>query len=136
MSNLKILMADDEPEILGLMAHRIAIRGYDIIMARDGEEAWAKIQNDLPDVILLDLIMPKLSGFEVLANLRKNPPSKKWQPVIIVSAHGELENVKKGIELEAEHYMTKPCSIDDILKAIKLVVSLIPQHKSSSELQE
>jgi two-component system, OmpR family, KDP operon response regulator KdpE len=135
MPPLKILMADDEPEILDIMARKIAARGYDVIPARDGEEAWGKIQSELPDIVLLDLTMPKMGGFDVLRELRENPPGDKWQPVIIVSARTELDDIKKGLSLEAEHYIMKPCSVDDILKAIRLVSSLIPQHKSSSELR-
>jgi DNA-binding response OmpR family regulator len=79
--------------------------------------------------------MPKMNGFEVLKNLREHPPAEKWQPVIIVSARTGLEDVKKGLSLEAEHYILKPCSINDILKAIRLMTSLIPQHKSPSEMK-
>ena len=133
MLNLKILMADDEPEVLGIMAKKIATQGYTVITAEDGEEAWKKIQNESPDIILLDLNMPKMDGFEVLRLLRENPLDAKWQPVIIISARTELEAVKKGLSMEAEHYILKPCSVDNILKAIKLMASLIPQHKSLSE---
>ena len=135
MKNLKVLMADDEPEVLDIMAKKVFVQGYTVIKAHDGEEAWQKIQKESPDIIILDLNMPKKSGFEVLQQLRENPPEEKWQPVIIVSARHELEDVKKGLSLEAEHYIVKPCSIEDIIKAIKLVAYLIPQHKSPSEIK-
>ena len=77
--------------------------------------------------------MPQKGGFEVLKELREHPPEQKWQPVIIVSARGELDDVKKGLSLEAEHYLVKPCPIENILKAIKLMAALIPQHKSPWE---
>jgi len=131
---LKILMADDEIEILKIMAKKIAQEGFDVVTALDGQEAWEKIQTETPDVILLDLNMPKMNGFEVLKALRDYPSSDKWQPVIIISTRGELEDIQKGLSLEAEHYLVKPCSIDNILKAIQLVIKLIPHHKSSSEL--
>ena len=136
MLNLKILMADDETEILEIMAKKIAIAGYQVITAQDGQEAWEKIQSELPDVILLDLAMPKMSGFDVLRELRAHPPTEKWQPVIIISAKGELADIQKGLSLDAEHYIMKPCSVDEVLKAIRIVVSLIPQRKSVSEIQE
>ena len=101
--NLKILVADDETEILEIMAKKIAAKGYDVIAAADGEEAWQKIQSESPDIIVLDLNMPKRNGFEVLRELREHPPEEKWQPVIIVSARGELEDIKEGLSLEAEH---------------------------------
>ncbi len=133
---LKILMADDEPEILEIMAKKIAQEGFDVIQAIDGQEAWEKIQSESPDVVLLDLNMPKMNGFEVLKALRDHPSPEKWQPVIIVSTRGELEDIQKGLSLEAEHYLVKPCSVDNILKAIQLVAKLIPQHKSPSELAD
>ena len=136
MQNLKILIADDEPDILDIMAKKIFVQGYTVMKAQDGQEAWEKIQSESPDIIILDLNMPKMNGFEVLQQLRENPPEeKKWQPVIIVSARKELDDIKKGLSLEAEHYLVKPCSIEDILKAIRLVTSLIPHHKSPSELK-
>jgi len=133
---LKILMADDEPEILGIMAKRITQEGFDVISALDGQEAWEKIQSESPDIVLLDLNMPKMNGFEVLKALRDHPSPEKWQPVIIISTRGELEDIQKGLSLEAEHYLVKPCSVDNILKAIQLVAKLIPQHKSPSELED
>ena len=136
MENLKVLMADDEPEILDIMAKKVFVQGYTVIKAHDGQQAWEKIQSESPDIIILDLNMPKKNGFEVLQQLREHPPEEKWQPVIIVSARNELEDIKKGLSLEAEHYLVKPCSIEDIFKAIRLVASLIPQHKSPSELKD
>ena len=129
----KILIADDEIEILEIMAKKISERGYDVVTASDGEEAWQKIKSESPDIIVLDLNMPGRNGFEVLQELRENPPEEKWQPVIIVSARTELEDVKKGLALEADHYLTKPCSVEYVLMAIKRMEGLIPQHKSSSE---
>lgn len=133
MIDLKILMVDDEPDVLSVMAKKVAYEGYSVITAVDGEDAWQKIVNDLPDIIVMDINMPKKDGFEVLKDLRENPPSSKWMPVIIVSARNELEDVKKGYDLEADHYITKPCQVLDILKGIKLMASLISQRKSSSD---
>ena len=135
MSAIKVLIADDENDILEVMEKRVAAEGYQVVTAKDGQEAWDKIRSESPDVILLDLTMPKMDGLTVLKNLRENPPSAKWQPVIIVSARGELEDMKKGFGLEADHYLAKPCDIEVILRAIKLMVSLIPQRKSKLEME-
>lgn len=129
-SEIKILMADDEEIILEIMASRVAAQGYKVVTARDGLEAWDKIVSESPDIIILDLTMPNMDGWQVLNKLRKEPPSSKWQPVIIVSAQSETEKIKQGLEAEADHYLTKPCRIDDILKAIKLMTALIPQRDS------
>ncbi|MCA9408063.1 MAG: response regulator [Candidatus Omnitrophica bacterium] len=130
MTNIKILMADDEEDILGIMAKKIAAEGYEVVTAKDGREAWEKIEAEDPDVVLLDINMPELDGFQVLKKLRENPPSTKWQPVIIISARRELDDLKKGYSLEADHYITKPCQVSDILKAIKLMLNLKSQRKT------
>ena len=131
MPQIKVLMAEDEPEVLEIMSKRVSANGYTVITARDGQEAWDKIQQESPDVIVLDLVMPKQNGFEVLKRVRERPSSGRWQPVIIVSAKRELEDMKAGYELEADHYITKPCQVEDILKSIQLMARLIPQHRNS-----
>ena len=133
MSAIKVLVADDEPDILNVMTRRIRTEGYDVITAADGQEAWEKICRDNPDIILLDLIMPKMDGYVILEKLRKRPVGKKWAPVIIVSAQGELADIRRGFDLEADHYITKPCRMEDVLKGVQLMVKLIPQRKDSSE---
>ncbi len=132
---IKILMADDEEDILSVMAKKISKEGYQVVTACNGQEAWDKIQSESPDVVILDLTMPKLDGFQVLKNLRENPPTAKWQPVIIVSARRELEDMQQGFSMEADHYISKPCTVSDILKAVELMIKLIPQHKSQAETQ-
>jgi CheY-like chemotaxis protein len=127
---IKILIADDEELVLEIMARKIASQGYEVIAVKDGQEAWAKIISEVPDIIILDLNMPKMDGWAVLSQLRQKPPTKRWQPVIIISAQNELENFQKGMNLEADHYLTKPCQIEDILKAIRLMLSLVPQRQT------
>ena len=134
MQDIKVLMADDEPDVLEIMAKKVASKGYNVITASDGRQAWEKICFESPDVILLDLTMPGMDGFEVLQQLRQRPPGSKWQPVIIVSAKKELEDMKKGYSLEADHYIPKPCSVDDITRAIQRMVQLIPQRKPETDL--
>lgn len=135
MEQIKVLIADDEKDIIDIMAKKVRDAGYVVFESYDGQDAWDKIETVDPDVILLDLTMPKMDGFEVLKKLREDPPLKKWRPVIIVSAKGELDDMKKGFSLEADHYITKPCKMEDVLKAIRLMVGLIPQRKSSMEIE-
>ena len=136
LTSIKVLMAEDESEVLSIMSKKVAAEGYTVITANDGEEAWEKIQKESPDVIVLDLIMPKRNGYEVLRRVREQPTSARWQPVIIVSAKRELEDLQEGYALEADHYITKPCQIEDILRSIKLMIRLIPQHKRRSPIPE
>ena len=125
---IKILIADDEEMVLEIMARKIASQGYEVTTANNGQQAWDKIVSHSPDVIILDLNMPQMDGWAVLSRLRHDPPTKRWQPVIIVSAQTELDSFKKGVDLEADHYLTKPCQMEDILKSIRLMLSLIPQR--------
>src|SRR3989338_10016372 len=113
--HIKVLMAEDEPEVLDVMSRKIASAGYAVVTAHDGEEAWEKIKKESPDVIVLDLIMPKKNGFEVLRSVRERPTSSHWQPVIIVSAKRELEDLQEGYAIEADHYINKPRQAQDIL---------------------
>ncbi len=112
------------------MARKIASQNYEVITARDGQEAWEKIISTVPDIIISDLKMPKMNGWAVLSQLRQNPPTRRWQPVIIVSAQSDLADFQKGMDLQADHYLTKPCRIEDILKAIRLMLSLVPQRNT------
>jgi len=131
----KILVADDEPDVLEISAKKIKEAGYEVVTAKDGQEALDKIYKDRPDVIVLDIRMPRLDGFEVLKRLRANPIPGKWQPVIIVSALGELEDMKKGYSLEADYYIAKPCEIEVILKGISTMLHLIPVRKAQEEIK-
>ena len=127
---IKVLLADDEKDIVDLVKVSLIKEDYEVITAEDGQEALDKIRLEDPDIILLDLTMPKKGGFDVLKEVRENPTTDKWQPIIIVSASGELDDIQKGYSLEADHYITKPCTAADIIKSIKLMINLIPQRKT------
>ena len=134
MDRTKILIADDEPEILEIMAKRIASEGYEVVTASDGAVAWEKIQADMPDIIILDRSMPQLDGFGVLQRLRAAPPRNKWIPVIIVSALGDVKDLDEGMSLQADHYLVKPCPVEEIIRGIRLMMSLIPLRKADAEI--
>lgn len=134
MKNNTILIADDEKEITDILGKKIAAEGYTVIKAYDGQEAWEKIQSESPDVVIVDINMPRMDGLTVLKKVRENPPGGKWLPVIILSARREISDINEGFALEADQYLTKPCSTQDVLKAIRLMFSLIPQRKSRSEI--
>jgi DNA-binding response OmpR family regulator len=124
----KLLIVDDDKEIIDTLQPRLIKEGYEVAVAFDGEEALAKVKQDDPDVILLDLMLPKLNGFEVLKYIRENLKDR-WRPIIIISAQNELESIKKCYGLEADHYLSKPCSIDNVLRGVRTMISLIPLRK-------
>jgi len=123
----RILVVDDEKETVETLSGILLKNGYEVSTAFDGEEALRKVREDDPDVILLDLVMPKLNGYETLKEIREKH-NDKWRPVIIISAKTELESVQKCYNLEADHYLTKPCSLDNILRGIETMISLIPMR--------
>ncbi|MDO8749425.1 MAG: response regulator [Candidatus Omnitrophota bacterium] len=121
----KILVVDDERDAADIIKNRLIREGYEAVAAYDGQEALEKIKEENPDIILLDLMMPKLNGFEVLKELREKFKDK-WRPVIIVSAQDEIASLEKCYGMEADHYLTKPCDIEHILRGIRIMISLIP----------
>ncbi|MBI4708300.1 MAG: response regulator [Candidatus Omnitrophica bacterium] len=123
----KLLVVDDEKDVIEFLEKRLKHEGYDVVTAFDGEEALVRVKEDNPDVILLDLMLPKKNGFEVLKEVRENFKDK-WRPIIIVSAKTELDSVKTCYGLDADHYLTKPCTIENILRGIRTMISLIPMR--------
>jgi DNA-binding response OmpR family regulator len=123
--NFKILVVDDEKDIVEFMGRKLQQEGYATVGAYDGEEALLKVKNDDPDMVILDLTMPKLNGFEVLKEIR-DKHADKWRPVIIISGNSELESIKKGYNLEADLYLNKPCEMEHLLRGIKTLQSFIP----------
>lgn len=121
----KILVVDDDKDIVEAMRLRLIKEGYEAAAAYDGEEALRKVKEADPDVILMDLNMPKLNGFEALKEIREKCQDK-WRPIIIVSAQNELASVEKCYNMAADHYLTKPCDMDTILRGIRTMISLIP----------
>jgi DNA-binding response OmpR family regulator len=124
----KVLIADDEPDALEFAAKKIAGAGFQVVTAVDGVDAWDKIRSELPDVVVLDLNMPRKDGFSVLKDLRTTPPDARWRPVIILSARTEMDSYRQGFSLDADHYLSKPCSLDELVSAIRLMATLIPMR--------
>lgn len=121
------------PRFLRSFLNGLFKEGYEVISAQDGEEALNKIRKEDPDLIVLDIMMPKKNGFEVLEEIRSRPKANKWLPVIIVSAKDQFDDIRKGYNLDADYYITKPCSLDIFMNGIKTMVSLIPLRNLAQE---
>ena len=132
----KILIADDDSQILEVLSKRLIQEGYETVTALDGDDALNKIKKDDPDLIILDIMMPGKNGFDILKEIKSHPTSSKWQPVIIVSAKNQFEDIKKGYDLEADYYITKPCSLDNFVKGVKTMISLIPLRTTGQTKSE
>ncbi|MBI2035193.1 MAG: response regulator [Candidatus Liptonbacteria bacterium] len=115
----KILLVEDDPFLSSLLKSRLSKEGFALIYAADGEEALALAQKEKPDLVLLDLILPKKSGFEVLEVMRLDPRLEKT-PIMIVSNLGQDSDMVRGRELGAIAYFIKAkTSIDLLVKEIK-----------------
>ena len=118
----KILIVDDEPNIVLSLEFLMRHAGYEVFTAFDGDEALAVIEAERPDLILLDVIMPKRDGYAVCQTVRANPDWKAMR-VIMVTARGRDIEFEKGISLGADAYITKPFSAQDLLDKVQSLLS-------------
>lgn len=118
MSKAKVLIADDEPFNVEVLEQALDETDYQIITAANGQEAWEKIQSEQPDLILLDLMMPIMDGFAVLAKVKEDAMLRDI-PIIIVSAEQDSKSVVKGIKQGAEDYLTKPINTAQFVHKVK-----------------
>jgi len=102
----KILIVEDDKFLRELIVRKVSEEGYDIAEAFDGEEGSKKVKEEKPDLVLLDLILPGIDGFEVLAGIKQDPQTSSI-PVIILSNLGQTEDVEKGLKLGAIDYLVK-----------------------------
>lgn len=124
MANPKILFVDDDNFLRKVYEAELKEKNFDVILAQDGEEGLEKAQLEDPDLIILDMIMPKKSGFEVLTELQRNQKTRNI-PVIILSNLGQEDDKKKGIDLGAVDYLIK----DNI--TLGILVDKINQYLNS-----
>lgn len=114
----KILLVDDETGLVELMKMRLEREGYEVIAGYDGQEALGKARKEKPDLIILDLMLPKLDGYKVCGLLKKDARYSKI-PIIMFTARAEEEDRKIGEEVEADAYIVKPFEPKLLLTKIK-----------------
>ncbi len=117
----RILLVDDEPSILLSLEFLMEQEGYDVQTATDGDEALQAMSEKLPDLILLDIMMPKRDGFEVCQIIRANPEWKETK-IILLTAKGREVDQEKGLALGADDYVTKPFATQELVKKVKMVL--------------
>ena len=113
----KILVADDEPNIVISLEYLLKREGYDVVIARDGQEAVDAILRELPDLVLLDVMMPKKSGFEVCQEVRSLDAVQATK-ILMLTAKGRDTDVAKGLALGADAYMTKPFATRELVQKV------------------
>lgn len=113
-----ILIADDESFILRVIKYNLEKAGYNVLTALNGKEALDITLRDLPDLLILDIMMPKYTGYEVCSILKNNPRTKSL-PIIMLTARGEDVDREKGFQAGADAYETKPFSPKALLQKVK-----------------
>jgi DNA-binding response OmpR family regulator len=117
-----VLIADDDEDILTLVALRFRRSGLEVILARDGEEAFELITSRAPDAAVLDIAMPKLTGLELVRRLRDLEATKAL-PIVLLTARAGENDVELGLDAGADEYITKPFSPQDLYACVQSVLS-------------
>jgi DNA-binding response OmpR family regulator len=113
-----VLAADDDAQILRLITRNLQFEGYEVIAAADGQAALEQIEAHAPDLVLLDVMMPRLDGFTVTQRVREFSAV----PIIILTARGEDQDKIRGLDLGADDYLTKPFSVEELLARVRAVI--------------
>ena len=119
----KVLIADDEQNIVISIEFLMKREGFQVSIARDGEEALAKVLSERPDLVLLDVMMPKKNGYEVCQSIKGDPEIASTK-VLMLTAKGRDTEIAKGLAIGADAYMTKPFSTRDLVAKAKELLAL------------
>ena len=130
----KILVIEDQLEVRQNLEDILLLENYDVVTAVDGEQGLDLARKVLPDLILCDVMMPKLSGFEVLSSLRQDPQLATI-PFILLTAKADHAAVREGMTLGADDYLTKPFSLDDLLQAVNTRLTQQQQRQNETRTQ-
>lgn len=121
MMSHRIVLAEDEPQIARLTSFKLEKEGFEVIWEKDGGAALESIKNNHPDLVLLDIMMPVMNGYQVLKKMKEDDDIKNI-PVIMLTAKGQERDVVKGIEMGAEDYIVKPFRPAELTARIKKIL--------------
>lgn len=122
MAQQKVLIVDDDPSILLSLDFLMKKAGYAVFIARDGAEALDLLQREIPDCLVLDIMMPEVDGYEVLRQVKENAATNHIK-VIMLSAKSREADIRQAMELGADHYITKPFATKKLLDDIKQLIT-------------
>jgi DNA-binding NarL/FixJ family response regulator len=131
----RLLLVDDDPTLLSLLKDYLEINAYQVRTVKNGQEALQELEKDLPDVIICDVMMPDVDGYDFVAKLRARQDIG-WIPVVFLSALGQIEDRIKGLNLGANVYMIKPIEPEELLAQVESLLnqsSRIQEHVDSSD---
>jgi DNA-binding response OmpR family regulator len=118
----KILIAEDEPDIRDLVAFTLRFAGYEVVAANNGEEAVQMASREFPDLILLDVRMPRMTGYDACRAIKANPELKDI-PVVFLSAKGQESEIQTGLDAGAEEYLLKPFAPDQLTDRVRAILA-------------
>jgi two-component system alkaline phosphatase synthesis response regulator PhoP len=131
MSKGRILVVDDEIYIVHILDFSLGMEGYEVLTALDGEQALERLKSDKPDLIVLDIMMPKVDGYEVCRTIKSNPETQHI-PVILLSAKGRNVDQKMGFDVGADDYITKPFSPRKLVERINALLGQSVSEKTNT----
>jgi len=131
MANSKILIIDDDQKLVSMIKNYLEKDGYEVITAFDGVEGIEKIENHSPDLVILDLMLPKLDGLEVCRLIRR----ESTIPILMLSAKGEEADIVVGLELGADDYLSKPFSLRELSARIKAILRRVSKLKGDERVK-
>lgn len=118
----KILIAEDEPDIRELIAFTLRFAGFEVVTTANGQEALEAAQREVPDLIMMDVRMPKMTGYEACRAMKADP-NIQHIPVVFLSAKGQESEIKEGLEAGAEEYLLKPFAPDQLIERVRVLLA-------------
>jgi DNA-binding response OmpR family regulator len=117
----RIVVADDETDVRELIAYRLGRSGFEVVEAADGEQALRLARAEPPDLLVLDVMMPKLDGYELTRRLRADPATQRV-PVILLTARAQEDDISRGFSAGADDYLKKPFNPDELVARVRAVL--------------
>ena len=122
MNKEKLLVVDDEKDFVGFISERLEAKGFDVLKAFDGKEGFKMAQSERPDLIILDVVMPEMNGYDVCRNL-KTDANYKDIPIIMLTAKFQPNDIIFGKEMGTDAYLTKPLELELLLHTVNTLLS-------------
>src|SRR5439155_18754408 len=123
MTLAKILLVDDTPKNIKLLADLLTLKGYEVVTAASGREALGQVKSERPDLVLLDVVMPEMSGYDVCRQIRENPATEIL-PVVMVTVLDPVEERIKGLEAGADDFLTTPINQAELLARVRSLLRI------------
>ncbi|MCG2722886.1 MAG: response regulator, partial [Thermodesulfovibrionales bacterium] len=131
----KILIVDDAPDTVELLRKRFRAEGYDTDQAYNGEEGLRKVSEYNPDLIILDVMMPVMDGYEACKRMKADE-NTKYIPILMLTAKGEIDHKVKGLDIGADDYMAKPFDYKELSARIRSLLSIKATHEKKVETEK